>query len=203
MPAVPMEMPSDTVIVLNSHALAARLVRSGAGLPGEAVDVHVAGRHHAPRRGDADLRLAEILVLESDGPQHRAARRVLDAVHDESRVLARVDSCSIVRCSWPAFVFEGSDYPVRGGAGNRDPRRAARRKAFNGLRFSGMIAGSGGIHSDMSSSRIGHLPAGERRQLSRRALLHHRRDEPQGAQRPHLSRQMPASGSGGSGRTSS
>jgi hypothetical protein len=31
------------------------------------VDVHIAGRDHAPGRGDTDLRFFEIVVAETDG----------------------------------------------------------------------------------------------------------------------------------------
>ena len=50
------------------------------------VDVHVAGRHHRPRRGDTHLRLGKVLALETDGIEHGAAGRLLDAVDDDGRV---------------------------------------------------------------------------------------------------------------------
>src|SRR6185437_12566256 len=53
--------------------------------------MHVAGCYIGPRRGDADLRLGEILVLEADGPQHGARRRLLDTVDHQPRMLARIN----------------------------------------------------------------------------------------------------------------
>ena len=46
------------------------------------IDVHVAGRHHAPGRGHPNLGFGKILIAESDGVQHRAARRSLHAIDD-------------------------------------------------------------------------------------------------------------------------
>ena len=96
MPGVPFAMPSDTVIVLNSTLLRAGRIGARAGVAREPVDVHVARRHHVPGRRDADLRLREVLVLEPDGAQHGAARRLREAVDDDARVPARVDAGRIV-----------------------------------------------------------------------------------------------------------
>ena len=73
MPSVPIEMPSDTVMVLKITGLAPAAVDAGGGVPRQLVDVHVARRHLAPRRADADLRLREVGAREADGVQHRAA----------------------------------------------------------------------------------------------------------------------------------
>ena len=62
--------------------LAAVSVDAFGGIIGQFVDVHVAGRHHTPGRGDADLRFGEILVGETDGVQHGAAGGALHAVDD-------------------------------------------------------------------------------------------------------------------------
>ena len=76
---------------VEQHALAARGVHARDGLLRELVDVHVAGREVRPRRGDADLRLAEVRVFETHGPQHRPRGALLRAVHDQARMRARVD----------------------------------------------------------------------------------------------------------------
>ena len=60
MPCVPIEMPSETVMVLKMIALPPAASTPAGGLARELVDVHVAGRDLAPGRGDADLRLLEI-----------------------------------------------------------------------------------------------------------------------------------------------
>ena len=86
MPGVPIEMPSDTVMVLKIDALAAGRIDARRRRARQLVDVHVAGREVAPGRGDADLRLAEIAIVEADRAQHRAAGRLLDAVEHELRV---------------------------------------------------------------------------------------------------------------------
>ena len=67
MPGVPMEMPSDTVIVLNSTPCHRR-IGARRGLVGQLVDVHVARRDHAPGRRNADLALAESLRRETPLP---------------------------------------------------------------------------------------------------------------------------------------
>ena len=58
MPGVPIEMPSDTVMVPKVVLLPPGRVGALGGRVGQLVDVHVAGREVAPGRGDADLRLA-------------------------------------------------------------------------------------------------------------------------------------------------
>ena len=68
---------------VEDDALRPGLVRTHAGGLRQGVDVHVAGRHHAPGGGDADLGLAEILGFESDRAQHGAARRLCHAVDDD------------------------------------------------------------------------------------------------------------------------
>jgi hypothetical protein len=100
MPGVPIEMPSDTVIVLKviAFAPASSTPRPPAR---QLVDVHVAGRQIAPGRGDADLRLLEIGVDEADRAQHRAARRLLDAVDHHTRI-ARVSTAADFFLTWLA-----------------------------------------------------------------------------------------------------
>jgi hypothetical protein len=59
MPSVPMEMPSEMVMVLNTTALPPDSLMPGRP-DRQLVDVHVARRDHAPGGGDADLGLAKI-----------------------------------------------------------------------------------------------------------------------------------------------
>jgi hypothetical protein len=54
MPSVPMEMPSEMVMVLKMTALPPAALTPAAARGPALVDVHVAGRHHAPGGGDAD-----------------------------------------------------------------------------------------------------------------------------------------------------
>ena len=83
MPSVPIEMPSDTVMVLKITALPPAVVTPVGGVARQRVDVHVARRDLAPRRADADLRLGEVGAREADRVQHRAAGRAFRAVEDE------------------------------------------------------------------------------------------------------------------------
>ncbi len=80
MPSVPMEMPSEMVMVLNTTALPLAMLAPSAAFRRQLVDVHIAGCDHAPGRGDADLGLLEIGVIEADRAQHRAARGAVGAV---------------------------------------------------------------------------------------------------------------------------
>ena len=75
---------------IEQHALAAGGIGAGCRLARQLGDVHVAGGEIGPGRGDADLRLGEILIGEADRAQHGARGRLLDAVHDQARVAARV-----------------------------------------------------------------------------------------------------------------
>ena len=56
----------------NGYESLARRVGAGRCLLREIADVHVARRDIRPRRGNADLRLAEISLLEADRAQHGA-----------------------------------------------------------------------------------------------------------------------------------
>ena len=82
-PSVPIEMASDTVMVLKITGLAPALRHAVGGVTREHVDVHVARRHLAPRRADADLGLREVLAREADGVQHGAPGRAFGAVEDQ------------------------------------------------------------------------------------------------------------------------
>ena len=68
--------------------LTAGPVRAAGRLAGELVNVHVAGRHHAPGRRDAHDRLLEILVAETDGPQHGPVRCAVGTVEHDGGELA-------------------------------------------------------------------------------------------------------------------
>ena len=80
MPSVPIEMPSDTVIVLKMTAFPPAASAPAAASRARFVDVDVARRDLAPRGGDADLRTGKILTLEADGVEHGAARGAVGAV---------------------------------------------------------------------------------------------------------------------------
>ena len=54
------------------------------------VNVHIAGGHHAPSRGNANLRFVEVLGFESGGVQHCAARGLLNTVNNNGTVGAFV-----------------------------------------------------------------------------------------------------------------
>ena len=97
MPGVPMEMPSETVMVLKVTALPPAASAPGGRLARQLADVHVAGCQIAPGRGDADLRLVEIGFAEADGAQHRARRRLLDAIDHQPRIAARITAARMSR----------------------------------------------------------------------------------------------------------
>ena len=102
MPSVPIEMPSEMVMVLKMMALPPAALTPLAALAGEFVDVHVAGRHLAPGRGDADLRFGEILFFETDGVEHGAARGAVRTIEHRTgkqtwRVVHRAKSIWWIR----------------------------------------------------------------------------------------------------------
>ena len=80
MPSVPIEMPSDTVIVLKMTAFPPARIGARGRLPRQLVDVHVARRDLTPGRADPDLRLREVFPRESNRMQHRAPRRARRSV---------------------------------------------------------------------------------------------------------------------------
>ena len=73
------------------RALAARRVSALRCGNRELVDVRIARRDVAPRRGNPDLRLAEVAIREAHGAQHGPARRLLDAIEHELRVWTNID----------------------------------------------------------------------------------------------------------------
>ena len=62
--------------------LAARCIDSQCGFAGELVDVHIAGRDHAPGRSDANLGFRKITLLVSDGVEHGTARRPVETIEN-------------------------------------------------------------------------------------------------------------------------
>ena len=67
MPSEPMEMPSETVMVLKMMALPPASLAPFSASQRQLVNVHVARRDHAPGGGDADDGFLEILRFEADG----------------------------------------------------------------------------------------------------------------------------------------
>ena len=87
---------------------AAGRVSTGCRFFGQFADVHVAGGQRGPGGGDADLRLGKIGVLETDGAQHGARGRLLDAIHHEAGVLAGVVGLgSLALGHGSAFIVRG------------------------------------------------------------------------------------------------
>lgn len=87
---------------VENHPFTARGVRALGGLDGELVDVDIARSHFAPGGSDADLRLGEILLFESDSVEHRAAGRAVWAIKHETgkwacRVVHRARSIQPIR----------------------------------------------------------------------------------------------------------
>ena len=86
MPLWPIEMPSDTEIVPNSignpSAPRTPLLRA----LGEPVERQVARRDLVPAAGDADLRLAPVVVAHAYRAQHAAGGGAFDAVGDDRAV---------------------------------------------------------------------------------------------------------------------
>ncbi len=84
MPSVPMPMPSVTVGKPNTCGIApARLERRHRAVD-QRLDAGVARIHRAVAVGDADDRLVEIGIAETDGAQHRAVGRAGDALGDDA-----------------------------------------------------------------------------------------------------------------------
>ena len=68
----------------------AGIVGALGGFDGQTVDVHVAGGHHRPGRGDAHDGFLEVVVGEADRPEHRSAGGAVGSVDDGGGVLAGV-----------------------------------------------------------------------------------------------------------------
>ena len=122
MPSVPMPMPSVTVGTPNTCGIApasfsAAIARSTSGwMPA----LH--GIHRAVAVGDADDRLVEIAVAESDGAQHRAIGRAGDALRDELGAAVVRHGRTPGEASdllWPGFRREVVRKVRRGAAYNR------------------------------------------------------------------------------------
>ncbi len=88
MPGEPMEMPSDTVMVFEQHALAPCRIHALRRGTRQLGDMHIARREIGPGGGNADLRLAEIGIGETHRAQHGARGSLLRSIHDQSRIAA-------------------------------------------------------------------------------------------------------------------
>ena len=73
---------------VEDNRFAARCIGAARRFAREHVDVHVAGRDHAPSGSDAHLRFAEVFFLEPDGIEHGAARGAFRSVEDLRGILA-------------------------------------------------------------------------------------------------------------------
>ena len=75
MPSVPIVMPSEMAIVLNSIGVPPAARTPSFTVVGERAQVQVARHRLGPRVGDADERLLEVGVGEAGGLEHRACGR--------------------------------------------------------------------------------------------------------------------------------
>ena len=71
MPSVPIEMPSDTPIVLNRMPTSPGSLHAFLHLGGQVQQVHVAGVAFVPNARDADLRLLHVVVGHPRAVEHR------------------------------------------------------------------------------------------------------------------------------------
>ena len=74
-PAVPIVIPSEIAIVLNSIGVPPAARMPSLTFAARRAQVEVAGHRLDPRRGDADDRLGERLVVEADALEVGARRR--------------------------------------------------------------------------------------------------------------------------------
>ena len=81
--SVPMPMPSVTVGTPNTCGIAPASRERRHGAIDERLDAGIARIHRRMAVGDADDRLLEIAVAETDRAQHRAVGRARDALRDE------------------------------------------------------------------------------------------------------------------------
>ena len=75
MPSVPIEMPSETPIVLKRMPTSPAAATPFFTSRGEIEEVHVAGVALEPDARDADLRLVHVGLGEARGVEHAPARR--------------------------------------------------------------------------------------------------------------------------------
>ena len=75
---------------VEQHAFTASGVNAFDGFARQVVNVHVAGGHHAPGTGHANLRLFEIGIFKTNGAQHRAAGSLRHPVNNDRGILAFV-----------------------------------------------------------------------------------------------------------------
>ena len=122
--------------------LAAGFVHALRDVDGELVDVHVAGRDHAPGGGDADLRFLEIFLRVACRVQHGPAGGALVTIQDNGRklpfvgcafagFLAHISAESVVENARASKPWEESattaDYMNQRGAQRRTTRQNAKR----------------------------------------------------------------------------
>jgi hypothetical protein len=79
------------------HRGAARLPDALLDPLGEAPLVEVAGHRLDPGVGDADYRLAEVLVVEADSPEHRPGPRSISSLEDRAALVSGVGLHSSLR----------------------------------------------------------------------------------------------------------
>ena len=99
---------------IEDDALAAGLVCARTGQFRQPADMHVAGRHHAPGGGNADLRFGEVFILETDRAQHGPARSLLQAVNDHARMPPGINFAAFARRSCCHACLPASVYRDQG-----------------------------------------------------------------------------------------
>ena len=80
MPSVPMVMPSEMEIVLNSSEVAAGGANAVTHVRGEFAQMVIAGADFDPGVGDADQRFAKVVIFQSGGTQHGARRSAMSSI---------------------------------------------------------------------------------------------------------------------------
>src|SRR5579885_1239484 len=70
--------------------LASGIIHAAPSLNSELINVHIARCNHAPCRGNAHDWLLEVLILETNRPEHGAAWSALSAFYEYGRVFSQV-----------------------------------------------------------------------------------------------------------------
>ena len=87
MPSVPIEMPSETPIVLNCQPTSPAATTPFFTSRGQVQEVHVAGVAFEPHAGDADLGLVHVGFGEAGGVEHRLRGALRFGLGDLAAVL--------------------------------------------------------------------------------------------------------------------